>query len=120
MGTIDIHMVLIETYLNETPDAFKTAVEDILTHLGDEPKDNWWYPFKVGNLYELQSRLYREFDCDASSVSCHMLLKASKEPGLSRAFIITGKDINNNKPAGQLYIQRQSSTFDPGEIKEVS
>lgn len=114
-------MYLIETYQNETEAEFRSAVEDILTHMWGEPKKDWWCPFEVGELYRHNERLFRVFDCPAGSVSMHIHVKANKE-GLDRAILFIGKTFNKNsreEDVAHLIFNSKTIAFDPLEVERV-
>lgn len=114
-------MYLIETYQNETEAEFRSAVEDILTHMWDEPKNDWWCPFEVGDLYSYNKRLFRVFDCHAGSVSMHIQVKANKE-GLDRAILFIGKTFNKHskeEDVAHLIVKGKTIVFDPVDVERV-
>ena len=114
-------MYLIETYPNETEAEFRSAVEELLTHLWDEPKKDWWHPFEVGDLYRYGDRMFRVFDCPAGSVSMHVYVKADKG-GIDRAILFLGKTFNKKgkeEDMVQLIVKGKKIAFNPAEVEKV-
>ena len=79
-------MTLIETQPGESLDEFRVAVDDILTHLWDEPRAGWWHPYEVRDTYRIAGVTFRHFSCIAGSVEALLFQRARN--GMSRRLAI--------------------------------
>ena len=107
---------LIESRADESDQAFCTAVEDILQQIHTKPK--WWYPFKAGARFVRGSTVFREFECIAGSVSCHLLLRAGRDGGIPRA-IVYREERDGVRRAYEVRNGVQSE-FNPDEIHPIT
>ena len=78
----------IETTRGESAEDWKLAIEEILNQLFPDGKLNWWHPFTVGPRFQWRGHDFRAFRCPAGSVSCHLYMRAIKEP-LGRVMLMT-------------------------------
>ena len=72
------NMTLIETQPGESLDEFRVAVDDILTHLWDEPRAGWWHPYDVRDTYRIAGVTFRHFSCIAGSVEALLVPACSQ------------------------------------------
>jgi hypothetical protein len=80
----------IETNATESELDWRCVCEEMLAHLWEDVKPNWWYPFTIGPVVTFASRSFRAFRCPAGSVTAHLYVQGTKRP-LSRALLLLSR-----------------------------
>ena len=80
--------MLIASPADETEEQFRAFVTELLVSIYRRMPD--WLEFNVGNRFEFDGRLFREFICPAGSVSGQIHLRASQAGGISRVIVERG------------------------------
>lgn len=110
-------MLLIETTPDESVDDLRAVIDSMLAHVWHPPQTGWWHQYNLGRVFEFSSRQFREFRCNAGSVSAHLISHASKAE-LKRALISVGVDQNGNS-VGKIIDKSQSQPMDPALLRHA-
>lgn len=80
--------MFIESPSSESDEQFREYVTELLTGIYKRMPE--WLEFRVGRRIECRGVFFREFKCDAGSVSAHIHFRASQPGGVSRTILDCG------------------------------
>ena len=90
--------LMIESHANESDAVLRDWCDDTLSEIyGGMMPD--WLSYELGSAFEYRGQRFREFDCIAGSVTCHLFMRATRGTGISRQILIVGERANRQPVA---------------------
>ncbi len=105
--------VLIESPASESDVHFRAFVTELLASIYRHTDS---LEFSVGRRVWWRDAQFREFICIAGSVSCQLILQASRPPGISRAIIVYGRSQTGSLVSHEIRSAVETG-FDPDELQ---